>query len=127
LKQRSRRRLFEALGYEVATFIRSEAELIEIANYQPFSESDLDAAQSFNIVFLGQTLSEAAELGLMALRTEIDDLHLLGREIYWLCRKKQSESTISGAAFNKALRMPATVRGANTVKKMTAKYAVPKR
>jgi uncharacterized protein (DUF1697 family) len=122
LEAKIEKELREALGYEVTTFIRSEAELIDIAHYEPFSKYDLAAAISFNIVFLGETLNEEAELGLMGLRTDIDDLHLRGREIYWLCRKKQSESTISNAAFNKILRMPATVRGAKTVKKMMAKY-----
>jgi uncharacterized protein (DUF1697 family) len=119
--------LREALGYEVVTFIRTEAELVEIANYQPFSESDLAAAVSINIVFLGDTLDRKATQGLMALRTEFDDLHLHGREIYWLGRKKQSESVISNAVLQKTLGRPATVRGANTVKKMAAKYAELKR
>lgn len=68
-------------------------------------------------------LDEKSKQGTMSLITEIDDLHVHGREIYWLCRKKQSESTISNAVFNKTLGMPATVRGVNTVKKMAAKYA----
>ena len=114
--------LSEALGYEVATFIRTEAELVEIARHQPFSQSALAAAVSLNIVFLGETLDEESKKGTMALRTEIDDLHVRGREIYWLCRNRQSESTISNAVFNKTLGQPATVRGANTVKKMAAKF-----
>ncbi|MEK6408763.1 MAG: DUF1697 domain-containing protein [Acidobacteriota bacterium] len=115
--------LREALGYEVVTFIRTEPELVEIANYQPFRQSDLDAAVSLNIVFLGETPDEESKQRLMALRTDIDDLHVHGREIYWLCRKKQSESTISNAVFNKTLGQPATVRGANTAKKLAAEYA----
>ena len=62
-------------------------------------------------------------LGFSSVETFIDDLHVRGREIYWLCRKKQSESTISNTLFSKTLGQPATVRGANTVKKMAAKYA----
>ena len=114
--------LREALGYEVVTFIRTETELVEIANHQPFPQSDFEAPASLNIVFLGEKLDKQAEQKLLALRTEFDDLHLRGREIYWLCRKRQSESTISNVVFNKTLGKPATVRGANTVKKMAAKY-----
>ena len=114
--------LREALGYEVVTFIRTDAELVEIANYQPFSQSDLAAAVSLNIVFLGQAPDLKAKQALVALRTEVDELHAHGREIYWLGRTKQSESTISNAVFNKTLGQPATVRGANTIRKMAAKY-----
>jgi len=123
LEKKIKNRLREALGYEVATFIRTDAELVEIASYQPFSQSDLTAAGSLNTVFLGETLDEESKQATMALKTEIDDLHARGLEIYWLCRKKQSESTISNTLFSKTLGQPATVRGANTVKKMAAKYA----
>lgn len=111
------------LGYEVVTFIRTKAELIEIANYMPFSKSDLAAAVSMNIVFLGETLDKKTSQKLMALRTEFDDLYLRGREIYWLGRTRQSESTISNAVFQKTLGRPGTVRGTETIRKMAAKYA----
>src|SRR3990170_352332 len=46
------------------------------------------------------------------------------REVYWLCRRKQSESTFSNAVLEKTLGRPSTLRGVNTVQKMAAKYAV---
>lgn len=118
--------LRKALGYEVATFIRTDAELAAIANYKPFSQSDLDGAVALNIAFLADGLDDKSSQKLMALRTEIDDFHLHGREIYWLCRKGQSKSKISNAVLEKALGQRSTLRGANTVKKMAAKYPNPK-
>jgi uncharacterized protein (DUF1697 family) len=59
----------------------------------------------------------------MALQTEIDDFHIHGREVYWLCRKKQSESRFSNALFEKRLKFPATFRGMNTVRKLAARYS----
>jgi len=58
----------------------------------------------------------------MSLQTEIDDFHIHGREIYWLCKKKQSESKISNAVIEKALGVKLTLRGVNTVKKLAEKY-----
>jgi uncharacterized protein (DUF1697 family) len=127
LEAKIEKELQRVLGYEVSTFIRTGDELIDIANYEAFPQSDLAKARSFNVVFLGKTLDKEAEAGLLALRTEIDDLHLHGREIYWLCRKKQSESMISNVVFSKAVGLPATVRGVRTVKNMTGKYARSKR
>jgi len=43
--------------------------------------------------------------------------------IYWLCRKKMSESTFSGALLERTIGMPATMRNSTTVKKLAAKYA----
>jgi uncharacterized protein (DUF1697 family) len=116
-------RLQEALGYDVAVFLRTEAELAAIASYQPFRQADLEAAAALNIAFLAKEPDGESVQKLMALRTEIDDFHVHGREIYWLCLKKQSESTFSNAVLEKTLGRPSTLRGANTVKKMAAKYA----
>jgi len=59
----------------------------------------------------------------MALLTDIDNLHVHGRETYWLCRKKQSESTFSNAVLEKMPGRPSTIYGTNTVIKMVAKYS----
>ena len=122
LERKIERRLQEALGYEVATFIRTDAELIEIVKYQPFPPSALRAAVALNIAFLAEPLDGESERKLMALRTDIDDFHVHGREIYWLCRRKQSESTFSNAVLEKTLGRPTTLRGANTITKIAVKY-----
>ena len=123
LERQIEHKLREALGYEVATFLRTGAELAAIANYKPFRPSELAAAAALNIAFLAEKLDDKSKQKLMALRTEIDDFHAHDREIYWLCRKKQSESTISNAVLEKTLGRPSTLRGANTVHKMAAKYS----
>jgi uncharacterized protein (DUF1697 family) len=116
-------KLREALGFNVVTFIRTTSELTDIANYKPFRQSDIDAAAALNVAFLSKPLDDASVKKLMALKTDIDDFHVHGRETYWLCRKKQSESTFSNAILEKTLRVQSTLRGINTVRKMAAKYA----
>ena len=123
LEREIENRLREALGYEVATFIRTDTELAAIANYKPFSRSELDGAAALNIALLADGLDDKSSQKLMAMRTDVDDFHLHGCEVYWLCRKKQSGSKISNAVLEKALGQRLTLRGANTVKKMAAKYS----
>ena len=115
-------KLRDALGYEVVTFLRTDAELAEVVDYQPFRKPDLEAAAALNVAFLKEPLDDASTKKLMSLKTDIDDFHVHGREIYWLCRKKQSESTFSNAALEKALGVKSTLRGVNTIQKMAAKY-----
>jgi uncharacterized protein (DUF1697 family) len=115
--------LREALGYDVATFIRTDAELTAVATYEPFSRSDLAEAAALNIAFLADGPDDEAGQKLLALRSEVDDFRLHGREVYWLCRKRQSESKMSNAVLEKALGQKSTMRGANTIKKMVAKYS----
>lgn len=122
LERKIEARLREALGYDVATFIRTERELRAIASYQPFPPSDFAQAEAFNVAFLTGPLDDAATQKLMTLKTEIDDFQVLGREVYWLCRAKQSGSTFSNAMLEKTLRRSATLRGMNTIRKMEAKW-----
>lgn len=122
LEKKIEEHLHAALGYEVATFIRTEMELSAIAQYQPFSPPVLKTAQALNIAFLAEPLDAAAQKKLMALKTDIDDFHAYGREVYWLCRKKQSESTFSNVRLEKTLGRSSTIRGLNTIQKLAVKY-----
>ncbi len=115
--------LREALGYEVVTFVRTVPEVAAIAQYKPFRPSELEAAQALNVAFLADPLDDKSKRTLMTLRTDIDDFHAHGREIYWLCRKRQSESTFSNVVFEKAVGRRTTFRGMATIQKMAAKYA----
>ena len=120
LERKIERRLQEILGYAVATFIRTEAELAEVAAHQAFAPAAVAGAAALNIAFLHEPLGKAEQRKLMALRTPIDDFAVRGREVYWLCRKKQSESTFSNAVLEKTLGRPSTLRGAATLRKMAA-------
>jgi uncharacterized protein (DUF1697 family) len=95
--------LQKRLGYEVATFIRSTAVLY--------------------IGFLADEPGDEAKQKLESLRTESDDFHVSGREFYWLCRKKISESKVSGAAIAKALGGKTTLRNSTTVRKIAARFS----
>jgi uncharacterized protein (DUF1697 family) len=122
LEKTVEQQLRAALGYEVATFIRATAELAAIAKYQPFPPAQMEAASAFNIAFLAEPLDVASQKKLLALKSDIDDFHVQGREVYWLCRKKQSESTFSNVVLEKTIGGPSTIRGINTIQKMAAKY-----
>lgn len=113
--------LHRNLGYRVATFLRSIAELQSVAALRPFSESDLEAATLY-IAFLRKKPSAAPVARLVELRNEIDDFHVHKREVYWLCRKTFSESRFSGALLEKIVGSEATLRNSTTVRKIAAKY-----
>jgi uncharacterized protein (DUF1697 family) len=114
--------LAKSLGYEVSAFVRTDAEVAAIARYRPFTEHEMASAVAFNVALLAEPIDAAAARHVRELKTDIDDFHVHGREVYWLCRKKQSESTFSNNAFEKALKLRTTFRGMNTIKKLAAKY-----
>jgi uncharacterized protein (DUF1697 family) len=114
--------LQDKLGYEVITFIRTIDEVAAVAAYRPFSKALMDTAGALNVAFLKEPLSATARKKLTTLKSEIDDFHVDGREVYWLCKVKQSESKFSNTLFERALGVRATFRGIGTVRKLTAKY-----
>lgn len=122
IEQRIEQRLKQTLGYEVATFLRTPTELAAIVGYQPFPADDLAAAHTLSVGFLRAAPAPEARHRLLALRTPIDEFQVHGRELYWLCRTRISESKITGAQIEKTLGLAATLRNVTTVRKLAAKY-----
>ena len=122
LEKKIEKRLQASLGYEVATFVRTGAEIAAVAAYQPFAPARIKSAGAFCVGFLTAPLDAAATRKLMAFKTDIDDFHTQGREVYWLCKTGQSGSTFTNAGMERALKIRATFRGINTVARLAAKH-----
>lgn len=118
LEQMIEAHLQTSLGFEVKTFVRTGAEVAAIARYRPFTAAQLKTAVALNVALLSEPLSPEGEKALMTLQTEVDDFHAHEREVYWLCRRKQSESKFSNALFERRLQVRATFRGLNTIAKL---------
>lgn len=114
--------LRKALGYDVATFLRTDAELADVATHAPFTPAKMESARAFNVGFLKERLDAASTRALMAFASDVDDFHTHQREIYWVCKTKQSDSKFSNVRLEKAIGMSCTFRGASTVTKLAAKY-----
>lgn len=122
MERRIEQRLEKVLGYAVATFVRSFQEVGAIARRQPFSPASMATAAAVNVGLLKEPLPPAMRAALASLRTDVDDFHVDGRELYWICQKKQSESKISNAVFERTLKVRATFRGMRTMERLAAKY-----
>ena len=122
LEKKIEKRLQAALGYEVATFVRTAAEVATVAGYEPFKAARVKDAGACCVGFLSAPLDAASIRTLMAFKSDIDDFHTKGREVYWLCRTKQSDSTFSNYDMERALKIRATFRGINTVVRLAAKH-----
>ena len=115
--------LESALGYEVATFVRTPAELAAAASGARFAAAALAEAAALNVAFLAGAPDAAAARRILSLRTEVDDFLVSGREVYWLCRVKQSNSRFSNAVLERALGARATLRSMTTVRKLAERVA----
>lgn len=115
-------KLRAALGFEVAAFIRTPVELSQVARYEPFTKKQMQAASALNVAFVASPPMAPAVEKLMALQNDIEWFHVHGREVFWLCRVKQSQSKFSTAVLERTIGQQATMRGAGTISKMAARY-----
>ena len=116
--------LAQALGYAVPTFLRTTQEIAAIAGYAPFPHlPPIEEGHTLSVFFMAGVLPGASAAALLALRTSMDEFHTTGREVYWLCRGKTTESLVDWTRRGNRLLPPLTARNITTVRKLAAKYA----
>ncbi|HKN65766.1 MAG TPA: DUF1697 domain-containing protein [Gemmatimonadaceae bacterium] len=124
LEARIAAELENRLGYAVATFLRTPAELAAVVRHQPFEAGVIDPAQhALYIGFLARRPGADTARKVAALRTGVDEFHVHKRELYWGCRTRLSESAVSGALLERTIAMSMTMRNITTVRKLAAKLA----
>ncbi len=116
--------LWNALGFAIPTFIRSDSELARVAAYRPFSQPEIAAAAEFNIIFLAEMPDDETRHNLPALQPDTNQFVVHGREIYWLRHKKPGETYFSTLPLAKAIQGLFTIRSANTITKIAQKYCL---
>jgi len=117
--------LGNALGYEVATFVRDFAELRTVASVPPFRPEEFaHAGWTLHVMFLRAAAGDAERETLVALESEQDEFRFEGREAYWLTRGRMSESPLfSGRLAKATVAIPHTMRSIRSLRKLLAKYA----
>jgi uncharacterized protein (DUF1697 family) len=124
MQRRIENHLRQAVGYEVATFVRTLDELERIAKSRPFSESELNAAgNTLYVGFIADNPGKAAAKKVASLATDVDYLKVHGSEVYWLCRTNFSDSKISGTLLERTLGTKVTFRNINTIRRLLKKYS----
>ena len=101
------------LGFRSEVFVRTAAEVKAIAATARSLLEQLATASEVNVCFLQATLTQSGAEALMQLKTAADDFHFGQREVYWLCRTKQSESKFSNAVLERKLKLRSTLRRAS--------------
>ena len=112
--------LKKSLGYPVVTFVRSLEQLQAIAIHKPFKK--IPASATVFVVFAAEAPPKATQRTLLSAQTASDRFQFRGREIFWLCLTRFSDSKFSGSMLEKILGQPLTVRNFNTVARIATKY-----
>ena len=114
--------LLKAFGYEVRTFVRSDAEVAAVAAYPVFNAQPFGDKGKLHVAFVADPIKAEGARKIMALESRSDRFHVHGKEIYWLIDGGFSDSKLNNAGLEKAFGERMTVRGINTVIRITAKY-----
>jgi uncharacterized protein (DUF1697 family) len=117
----------KSLGYEVDTFVRTRAEVVAVAAFRPFAKADMEnPANRVYAGFLQEPLSAGQVRKFLACRTDVDEFCVEGREYYWLCRIKSTESKVWTSPAMRAVKLPtSSMRNLTTVRKLAALYPPP--
>jgi len=120
LEVKIEKQLEKALGYKVETFLRTMDELAKIAN-KPAFEPQGD--ETLHIVFLRnrQSVDKKSEQDLLSHRSEADDFTIQDSVVYNL-RRDRDKSIFSNNFIEKTLKVEATTRNINTLRKIVEKY-----
>lgn len=113
--------LGKALGYPVATFLRTLPDLAAIAAHAPFPQAEFDAGATMYVGFMNDKPARERIRAVTALRTDVDEFHVRDREVYWLRRKAPWVSGYSGPPLDRTLAVPLTMRNVTTLRKLAAK------
>lgn len=122
LEKRIAAHLESELGYEVDTFVRTVDEVVRIAKAKVFRE-DGEPGITIHVAFLQEELAPAVARKLAAVRTDYDAFHVKGREFYWLCRGRMSDSKVWTLPEMREIKLPtSTMRNFTSVRKLVEKH-----
>jgi uncharacterized protein (DUF1697 family) len=111
--------LEDALGYDVAVFLRTAQEIRAIAEHEPFPPGAKGG--KLQVSMLSGKPAAAARKKVLALATDDDRLAFGDRELYWLPRGGTQDSNLDLKAIDGLLGV-STMRTKGTVEQMAGKY-----
>ena len=120
LETKIARHLEESLGYKVDTFVRTAEEVVAIDRFAAFPAK---ASDTVHVGFLHEKLPPAVARKLEGVRTDEDAFRVHGREYFWLCRVRTSDSKVWTSLALKALKLPSSsMRNLTTIRKLVEKH-----
>ncbi|MCB8932525.1 MAG: DUF1697 domain-containing protein [Fimbriimonadaceae bacterium] len=120
IEVRIERALHDAVGWVADTFVRTPEELRGAIAACPFSASEIEGSGAYVIAFLHEEPEPEVQARLEGLESDADRLVVRGRELYWLCATRQSDSKFSNAVLERVLGNRATMRGLPTLERVLA-------
>lgn len=98
------------LGFKSEVFLRTAAEVSDIAAFASSLRDEMPAKGSVNVSFLPDAPSADATQAMLAFRSDLDEFVVRDKELYWMCRTTVDRSKFSNAVLERRLGIRATLR-----------------
>jgi uncharacterized protein (DUF1697 family) len=110
------RHLEQALGYPVATFLRTAGDMAALAALEPFGPAPAGVPRTLYVTFHREPPPPAYVERVLGFRSPTDDFRVLGRETWWSCLGRSSDSAFGKAKPDR--EVIGTMRNVSTVRKV---------
>src|SRR5690606_19488632 len=116
LLQKIEKKLHQSLGYQVDSFLRTEAEMAAIIKLDPFKNTRED--DKVYVVFLHQPLTGEHKNKLLSYANEHEEYIVKGREVYIILHKTEGKHLFTNKFLEQKTKQGATTRNWRTVNKI---------
>jgi uncharacterized protein (DUF1697 family) len=118
LQTRIENKLLKTFGFKVLVIVKTLKEIEEAIKQNPFKKIKAQEGEKLHVTFLvGSPAKDAAD-NLAAVKNDVDEIRLLGSEVYILCRNGYGKTLFSNTFIEKKLMVSATTRNWATVEKL---------
>lgn len=109
------KKISETFGFLVKTIIRTEEELRNIVNNNPFSKQQNIEIEKLYITFMVDIPEPSTVLLLDIKKEENEKFIIISRDIYLYCPNGYGRTKLNNTTFEKKLKTEATTRGLKTI------------
>ena len=113
IKSKLEQAILKKFGFDVTVMIRTKAELEEVVRKNPFKKE----TDGIYVVFLKKESKEKAEKDINAVKNIAEKFVISRKEVYMLI-PAYGKTKLSNQLFEKKLKVAATTRNWNTVRKL---------
>lgn len=108
----------EKYGFDVPVIVRTEKELENVINSNPFSNKDVDINQ-LHLTFLKEKPTKENLEKILTFNYEPDKFKIEDKDAYLFCAGKYHKSKLTNNFFEKQLKVGATTRNWKTIMKLS--------
>ena len=120
LRAQIEQHLLHSLGFEVDTFLRTKSQLESIWEVNPFAIDQANDDQvHVHVLFFHEPLQAGTVEVLRRNQTRTDQIEIIGKEAYWRCLGRMTDSVYWAQPEVKKIKLPInTARNIETIKRM---------